>query len=69
MLKFHYIGEPYNYGAAGSQNYRVDTEIEVNEDASTTDAVEAFVEIMKIATYAPENIVAALREVADNLEQ
>jgi hypothetical protein len=69
MLKFHYIGEPYNYGVAGSQNYKVDAEIELNDEASTTDAVEAFVEIMKIATYAPENIVAALKEVADNLEQ
>lgn len=69
MLKFHYIGEPYDYGVVGSQNYKVDAEIELNDEASTTDAVEAFVEIMKIATYAPENIVAALKEVADNLEQ
>ena len=30
MIKMNYIQEPYNYGSTGTQNYKVEMNIEMN---------------------------------------
>ena len=51
MIKMNYIQEPYNYGSTGTQNYKVEMNIEMNSDASSYDILDAVVELMKAATY------------------
>ena len=70
MLKIVYEGENYNYGNAGKQPYDINTEIKVIEDATVTEAVEAFVKVLQIATYHidRETMLNAVNEVFDEIE-
>jgi hypothetical protein len=47
----NYKQEPYNYGNTGSQNYNIEANIIMNEDASSYDVLEAMVRLMNTATY------------------
>lgn len=51
MIKMEYMQEPYNYGNVGGQNYKIETKIEMNEDASAGDVLEAVIRLMQTATY------------------
>jgi hypothetical protein len=51
MLKIVYKGENYNYGAVGKQPYDIDTEINIVEDATVPDVIQATIVAMKIAGY------------------
>ena len=51
MIKIKYEQEPYNYGNGSNQEYKIGTEITLNEDISSPDAIIAFMKILNIATY------------------
>ena len=70
MLKIVYEEKSYNYENVGSQPYDIKTEIEIISDASVTEAVEAFVKALQIATYHidREIMLNAVNEVFDEIE-
>lgn len=51
MLKFIYKQEPYDYENIGGQAYDIQTEINMNEDASIGDIMEAIIRLTKIAGF------------------
>lgn len=51
MIKLFYKQEPYYYGNVGGQAYDIQAEINMNEDASVSDVVEAMVRLLKTAGY------------------
>ena len=65
-----YEGKSYNYENVGAQPYDINTEIKVIEDATVKEAVEAFVKILKIATYHIDRdvMVDAVNRVFDEIE-
>ena len=66
MIKIKYEQEPYNYGYGSSQEYKTNTEITLNEDISSTDAIIAFMKVLNIATY---NVtIGTLKNAINQLE-
>ena len=51
MIKISYEQGKYDYGHVGSQMYGINVDIEMDKDASLGDCFEAFVKLLKIATY------------------
>ena len=68
MLKITYMQDNYHYDC-GSQPYDIKTEIDIIEDASMTEALEAFLKALKIATYhvTRASITGAVEEIFDEL--
>ena len=66
MLKMIYEGKNYNY-SVGKQPYDINTEINVIEDASVADVVQALIAMMKIAGYhiQRESFIQAVNEAFD----
>ena len=66
MLKMIYKGKNYNY-SVGKQPYDINTEINVIEDASVADVVQALIAIMKIAGYhiQRESFIEAVNDAFD----
>ena len=51
MIKIIYNQESYDYESAGKQEYDINTEIKLNDDISSIEAIEAFLKLLNIATY------------------
>ena len=51
MIKMIYEQEPYNFEGVGGQAYDIKTEINMVQDASAQDILEAVVRLMQTATY------------------
>lgn len=51
MIKIIYNQEPYRYEHTGEQEYSINTEIKLNEDISSIEAIKAFVKLLNMATY------------------
>ena len=51
MIKISYEQKPYYYEHTGSQPYNIKTEMELNEDISGTEAILAFIRVLRTATY------------------
>lgn len=52
MLKIVYEQKTYDFGAdVGGQPYDIKAKIVVNEDATATEAIQAFVKMLRIADY------------------
>jgi len=54
MIKMNYVGEPYNYSFGESQNYRAEMNIEMNEDCTLGDILDAVIALAKTATYSAD---------------
>lgn len=68
MIKIIYEGIGYDYGEViGAQNYNIQTQVEMNKDASVLDIIEAIAKVMNIATYRVS--VETIRQVCDELEE
>ena len=70
MLKLVYNCEKYDFGSVGKQPYSVDTTIELKEDASIADVMQATIDMLKIAGYnvERENIIKATEDAFGELE-
>lgn len=68
MIKIISKQDPYHYDQCGEQSYEVKMAITVEEAATTSQAVEAYVRILLTNEYTRASIINALRQVADELE-
>ena len=66
MIKIIYEQKAYNYEHVESQDYDINTEMVLNEDITSTDAILAFMRILQIATYRVDG--DTLREAASVLD-
>ena len=62
MIKIIYEQKSYHYECSGNQDYDVNTEMLLNEDITSTNAILAFMKILQIATYRVDG--DTLREAA-----
>lgn len=51
MIKIIYTQPAYMYEHVGSQEYNIETIMELNSDISSTEAILAFARMLEIATY------------------
>ena len=67
MIKLEYECKNYNYGNVGKQGYDIKTNINMVDDAGLDDLVEAFIKLLKIATYhiSRENLKDAIDDYFD----
>lgn len=66
MIKIIYEQPAYCYEHAGEQPYNIKTEIELNSDISSTEALMAFMRMLEIATYRVS--ANTLRQAAEEWE-
>lgn len=66
MIKIIYKQKPYRYNDVGYQDYKIDAEIELNEDISSRDAIIAFLKLLNIATYRVS--IETLKDVIQDLQ-
>ena len=66
MIKIIYSQEPYCYEHAGEQEYSINTEIKLNEDISSIEAIKTFVKLLNMATYKVS--VNTLEQVVQDLK-
>ena len=71
MLKFIYKQEPYYYGDVGGQAYDIQTEINMNEDASITDIMDAIVRLTKTAGFraTKQTFLNAIEDIFEDREE
>lgn len=69
MIKIEYVGKAYNYGDdIGRQDFDINTQIEIKEDASLDQVFDAFIQIVKVAGYSEVGLPQRLHEMAYDLE-
>lgn len=51
MIKMVYKQETYDYKYAGGQPYDIRTEVVLKDDANLKEAIAAYLDFLKIATY------------------
>lgn len=69
MIEIKVISEPYDYGNVGSKEYKTETNIRFNDDATFDQLVEGFMEAAKIAGYDSTGLPMAMRRLADEMEE
>jgi len=71
MLKFLYEQKPYYYEHAGGQAYDIRAEINMNEDASVDDVVEAMIRLLKTAGYPcrKQSFLNAIEDIFEDREE
>lgn len=68
MIKIIYKQDNYHYDNIGGQPYDIKTSINIIKDANVTECMEAFIKILKIATYpiSRENLINAIEEIYED---
>lgn len=51
MIKISFVQESYSYPCTEGQPYKIETNMELDEDIDTVNAILAFVRLLNIATY------------------
>jgi hypothetical protein len=72
MIKMSFEGKSYNFENIGEkQAYNIRTDIEMNEDASITDIMEAVVRLVRVAGYfgTKQNFLNAIEDIFENREE
>lgn len=71
MLKFIYKQEPYYYEHVGGQAYDIQTEINMNEDASIGDIMDAIVRLTKTAGFraTKTSFLNAIEDIFEDREE
>lgn len=71
MLKFIYKQEPYYYENVGGQAYDIQTEINMNEDASIGDIMDAIVRLTKTAGFraTKSSFLNAIEDIFEDREE
>ena len=71
MIKFIFKSKPYYFEDVGGQAYDIDTTIEMNEDASLVDIVEAVVRLTKFAGYSAtkQSFLNAIENIFEDREE
>ena len=71
MLRFEYEQKNYNYENVGGQAYDIKAEINMNEDATLGDIVEAIVRLTKTAGYraTKQSFLNAIEDIFENREE
>lgn len=71
MLKFNYEQKSYYYENVGGQAYDIKAEINMSEDASITDIMEAIVRLTKTAGYraTKQSFLNAIEDIFEDREE
>ena len=72
MIKMSFEGNSYNFENIGEkQAYNIRTDIEMNEDASIADIMEAVVKLIRIAGYfgTKQSFLDAIEDVFEDREE
>lgn len=71
MLKFIYKQEPYYYDNVGGQAYSIQAEINMNEDASIRDIMDAIVRLTKTAGFraTKTSFLNAIEDIFEDREE
>ena len=71
MIKLFYKQEPYYYEHVGGQAYDIQAEINMNEDASVCDVVEAMIRLLKTAGYPcrKQTFIDAIEDIFEDREE
>lgn len=70
MLKIIYQEKPYDYGEdIGCQNYFLNTEIELTEDATIKDILEAIIKVVQLSGYIidKKKILATVEDILEDI--
>lgn len=62
MIEMRYVSEPIQ----DIQPYGIDATFKISDEATATEMVETFVEVMKVTSMGDYNIARALKEVYTN---
>ena len=71
MIKIIFKSKPYYFENVGGQAYDIDTTIEMNEDASLNDIMEAVIRLTKFAGYiaTKQSFLNAIEDIFEDREE